>query len=68
MPCRLNGGFRLGLGDSSRPIEEMKTEVRVKKVQMPAQSALQEKGPEVTHRKLLGGTRRLLLVSCFLGA
>ena len=32
---------------------EMNTDVRVKKVQMPAQNALEEKGEEVTHRKLL---------------
>eukprot|EP00435_Cladocopium_sp_Y103_P072105 s155_g39.t1 len=31
---------------------EMKTDFKVKKVQMPAQNALEEKGEEVTHRKL----------------
>eukprot|EP00913_Durusdinium_trenchii_P023757 g22312.t1 len=31
---------------------EMKTDYKVKKVQMPAQHALEEKGEEVTHRKL----------------
>ncbi|CAJ1381036.1 unnamed protein product [Effrenium voratum] len=35
-----------------KPTNEMKTDVKVKKVQMPAQHALDEKGEEVTHRRL----------------
>ena len=34
----------------------MKTDFKVKKVQMPSQNALEEKGPEVTHRKSLEKT------------
>ena len=37
---------------------EMKTDYKVKKVQMPAQHALEEKGEEVTHRKFLGIGRK----------
>ncbi len=36
-----------------RKANEMKTDFKVKKVQMPAQNALEEKGEEVTHRKFL---------------
>lgn len=34
------------------PLNETKTDFKVKKVQLPSQSALDEKGEEVTHRRL----------------
>ena len=54
----------------ARKANEMKTDFKVKKVQMPAQNALEEKGEEVTHRKSLGDGWRVddcYLKTCFFG-
>lgn len=48
-----SNGSRCQLPKQLRKANEMKTDFKVKKVQMPAQNALEEKGEEVTHRKFL---------------